>query len=196
MKNIFLFVLVFCFHISSKGQSNSDCYFLFSDDSSGVELYGYRDSEGEIIIEPMYRYGYSESFCNMAIVLNQRYEWIGINGQNQVVLFPFIYDNGPDYVEDGLFRFVEDGMIGFANLDGHKLIHAQFSFVFPFSDGYAKYFIGGERIDAKGRTREQVIAESGMEGLFDLHWTWGGNISETGYIDKKGVRFDSIPSGL
>lgn len=131
----------------------------------------------------------------MAIVLTQNHRWVGINAQGKVLLEPFIYDNGPDYVREGLFRFVENKKIGFANLNGQKIIPAQYSFVEPFEQGYARYYIGGERIYENGKAHSQIIAQSGTKGLTDLHWSWGGKISETGYINKKGRRFKKLPNG-
>ncbi|WP_133943897.1 WG repeat-containing protein [Epilithonimonas xixisoli] len=84
--------------------------------------------------------------------------------------------------------------MGFANLNGQKIIPAQYSFVTPFNQGYAQYYIGGEKIYENGKTHKQIIAQSGTNGLIDLHWNWGGNITETGYINKKGQRFKDLPS--
>ena len=80
----------------------------------------------------------------MAIVLKSG-EWVGIDRNEQVLLVPFIFDNGPDYVEDGLFRFVENNKIGFANLNGQKIILPQFDFATPFENGLSEYALGGHR---------------------------------------------------
>lgn len=48
------------------------------------------------------------------------------------------FDNGPDYVEDGLFRMVRDGKIGYANPQGVIVIEPQYSCAYPFEDGKAK----------------------------------------------------------
>lgn len=65
--------------------------------------------------------------------------WVAINRRKQVLYTPFIYDNGPDYVHEGLLRFVENGKMGFVNEAGKKVIKAQFDFVFPFEDGWARF---------------------------------------------------------
>lgn len=170
----------------------TSCYELFTDTLSGQELYGYMYN-GKIKIKAKYISTYSDSLCNMAIVLDKEKGWLGIDKNDNTILVPYIYDNGPDYAEEGLFRFVENEKMGFATLDGQKIISAQFDFVTPFSDGYAEYSIGGERIYENGKTQKQIIDESGYEGLIDLHWTWGGKIAETGYINKKGQRFKEKP---
>jgi len=45
-----------------------------------------------------------------------------------------------------------------------------------------------------GKTHSQIIAQSGTQGLIDLHWSWGGKITETGYINKKGQRLKKLPN--
>ena len=43
----------------------------------------------------------------MAIVLDSKEGWTGISKNGSIILRPYIYDNGPDYVEEGLFRYTE-----------------------------------------------------------------------------------------
>lgn len=195
MNRLFSLAIIFLtFVVQSCGQTNSvtSCYELFTDTLSGQELYGYKYN-GKVQIEAKYISTYSDSLCNMAIVLDREKGWLGVDKNNKTILIPYIYDNGPDYVEDGLFRFVENEKLGFANLEGEKIIPAQFDFVTPFSNGYAQYFIGGERIYENGKTQKQIIDESGYGGLIDLHWSWGGNITETGYVNKRGQRLKEKP---
>lgn len=65
--------------------------------------------------------------------------WVAINRKKEILYKPFVYDNGPDYVHEGLLRFVENGKMGFVNEAGKKVIKAQFDFVFPFEDGWARF---------------------------------------------------------
>lgn len=48
------------------------------------------------------------------------------------------FDNGPDYVEDGLFRIVKDSLIGYADENGEIVIEPQFQCAYPFEDGKAQ----------------------------------------------------------
>lgn len=51
----------------------------------------------------------------------------------------FQYDNGDDYVRDGLYRIVDErGRIGYADEKGNTVITPRFSFGFPFENGKAK----------------------------------------------------------
>lgn len=188
--------LLLLFSNQSFGQKNKtrDCldpYIIRT--TSGNALIGYKTSKGKIIIKPKYLSGSSDTVCRkMIIVENSEREFVGINRNDSIILRPYIYENGPDYEWEGLFRFVENGKIGFANLDGEKIIRAKYDFATPFSEGISEYSIGGEKIYENGKTEKQIIKESGYVGLVDLHWTWGGDIIEIGYITKYGKEFEKV----
>jgi len=68
---------------------------------------------------------------------------------------PFIYDNGPDAVVEGVYRIIdEEGMMGFANVKGQVVIKPQFAFVFPFKNGVAKATYYGKRKEVAGSKGE------------------------------------------
>ena len=49
------------------------------------------------------------------------------------------FDNGPDYVGEGVFRIIENNKIGFADArTGKIVIPPQFDCAFPFENGTAK----------------------------------------------------------
>lgn len=186
----FLFITLFISIIFCTAQNRNECYRIFSDSASGTALYGYKTHNNVIKIPAKFISDYSDELCKMAIVLDSKEGWIGISKNKGIILRPYIYDNGPDYVEEGLFRYTEGKKIGFANLSGEKIISAQFDFVTPFKDGLAEYSIGGERIYDNGKTASQIAREGGS--LTDVHWNWGGNVTKSGYINKAGQRFKKI----
>lgn len=147
-----------------------DYWLSYTDTSSGAELYGYKRRDGSIAIRAKYPMQGTDTFYAMAIVFDQG--WKGIDRDEKTILIPLIYDNGPDYVEEGLFRFVENNKIGFADPDGKKIIAAQYDFATPFSDGLAEYTLGGH-----------LEYEKGGE-----HSWWTGGY-EQGYINKAGMEF-------
>lgn len=55
---------------------------------------------------------------------------------------PFLYDNGADYFQEGVRRFVKNGKMGFADRNGTTVIEATHDFVFPFNYGYASFCDG------------------------------------------------------
>lgn len=85
---------------------------------------------------------------------------------------PFHFDNGDDYVVDGMYRIVdEQGRIGYADENGRTVITPRFKCAFPFENGKAK------------------VADSGEKRRYDAeHWYWDS--SDWYYIDKTGRKID------
>ena len=107
----------------------------------------------------------NDTFYNFALVADDR-GWVGIDRNDSIILRPFIFDNEPDDAREAMFRFEENGKMGFANLNGIKVIPAVFDFVEPFKNGYAAFNTGGYK-EAKGE-----------------HWFWRGGL--WGFINKNG----------
>lgn len=65
---------------------------------------------------------------------------------------PQFFDNGPDYWQDGVRRFVENGQIGFVDKSSKKIIKAKFDFADQFNYGYTIAYTGGwkKKYDAGG----------------------------------------------
>ena len=56
---------------------------------------------------------------------------ICINDAGKELFYVFKYDNGPDYIQEGLFRIMnEDGLVGFADSLGNVIIEPQFKFAY------------------------------------------------------------------
>src|SRR4030042_3954650 len=53
------------------------------------------------------------------------------------IIFPF--DNGPDYISEGMFRIMENALIGFASELGDIVIEPRFNAVYPFHNGLAAF---------------------------------------------------------
>lgn len=187
---IFLFGIASSFTFAQKVQQKNDYLISYSVKQDIGALFGYKHRNGKIAIEAQFSSINTDTLYNMGIVLKD-WQWVGIDRKEKVILIPFIYDNGPDYVEEGLFRFVENVKIGFADLDGNKIIPAQYSFATFFKDGIADYYIGGDRIYENGKSRKQNI-EDGTLRDGDVHWTWGGNVTENGYLNQFGQRFKEV----
>lgn len=134
---------------------------------------GYKNRSGKIVIPAQFLTGYGVDTLYDRIFVLGKGGVQGIDRTGKVILVPFIYDNGPDDIEEGLFRFVENGKIGFANANWKKVIPAAFDFVEPFKNGIAKYTLGGHKV---------------MDGE---HWFWSGGY-EGGYINHSGERFKKV----
>lgn len=89
----------------------------------------------------------------------------------------FAIDNGPDYPSEGLFRIIDEGMVGYANNRGEIVIKPQFSAAHPFRNGLAAYCEGC------------VIVDEGE------HKAWKNG--KWGFVDTRGnrvipVQYDKI----
>ena len=164
----FILLLIFSlFQLISSGQKTGADYLVsFSDNSSGKDLYGFKTVKGKIIIQPSYIHVSTEKMYSIAFVVFNDH-WVAINRNDSILLTPFIFDNGPDYVKEGLFRYVENNKMGFANLKGQKIIAAMFDFATPFKNGLASFNVGGH-----------------TENDGEEHSIWAGGL--WGFIDKKG----------
>lgn len=175
LKRLFLIQMSLWF-VTTLGfaQKTGDYLVSYTVENKDGELTGYKNRNGKVIIPAKFIAVMTEKFDKMAIVL-QNYKWVGIDRNEKVMLKPFIYDNGPDYVQEGLFRFEENGKMGFADLNGVKVVAARFDFVEPFSNGLARYLVGGKMVPDK----------SGE------HSTWEGETG-SGFINQYGQDFSEV----
>jgi hypothetical protein len=173
MKNLLVFSL--SISLFACNTPKEDYLLAYSDNSSGEVLRGYKSQNGEIVIKAKYTIA-PDTLSKMAIVLlvkDKKWEFLGIDQAENVLLKPYVFDNGPDYLQEGLFRFVENNKIGFANADGQKIIPAKYDFATPFENGKAEFYIGGHSV---------------TDGE---HSTWEGS-TKKGFLNKNGQEFDTL----
>ena len=139
MKNyifgMLLLSLVYC------QQKEQTLIKFYSEGFNGSDtLAGYLNLEGDTIIPAgKYVHCFTDTINTFGMVMEKGTgKIIGID-QNATALFEvFKYDNGPDYVQNGLFRIIKNGKIGYANLDGEIIIEARFDCAYPFEENVAK----------------------------------------------------------
>ena len=126
-----------CLTGSAFGQSSKDYLRLVVD--TAKDAYAYVNARGDTII-PFGRYFicYTNKFYKWAIVSSEDKGLIGIDRKENVLFNVFIFDNGPDYPSNGLFRIVKDGKIGYADLNGQIVIQPQYDCAYPFKNGKAE----------------------------------------------------------
>ena len=118
------------------------------------DYFVYVNSEGDTII-PYKKYvtSYTDTITTFGIVGTNR-KLIGINQQGEELYEVYFYDNGPDYVSEGLFRIIQNGKIGYADKKGKIVIQPQFKCASPFNNGKAKVtFKCTKEKDVYGHTR-------------------------------------------
>lgn len=135
------------------------------------EVFGYVDQKGDIIIPyGQFAHSFSDTILTYGVVAERSGDLIGINQKGQRLYEVFLFDNGPDYLEDGLFRILRNGKIGYADATGKIAIVPQFACAHPFSGGRAKVALDCS-VEKDG---EHVVTESD---------SWF-------YIDKKGDKIE------
>jgi hypothetical protein len=126
------------------------------------EKWGYRDASGKVAISPHFSVANDFSPEGIAAVVDET-GWVFIDAQGNILIRPFIVDNGPDYFQEGLARFVACGKFGFFNPRGQVVIQPHFDFALPFSEGLAAYCIGC----LMKREGEHNFVEGGRWGYMD-----------------------------
>jgi hypothetical protein len=107
--------------------------------------WGYKNKTGRIIIEAKFQVANPFNRYGIATVVDD-HGWVYINRNGEYLLRPYVIDNGPDYISEGLIRFVVNRKIGFMNEYGVQVIPATFDFVSPFSEGLAAFCTGCSEI--------------------------------------------------
>jgi hypothetical protein len=124
--------------------------------------FGYRDRHGIVVIQP--RYDLAQEFLagGIAAVVDGS-GWAYINIKGEVVVRPFLFDNGPDPFREGLARFKVGAKLGFFDDAGRIAIRPQFDFAFPFSEGLAAFCAGCR----ERREGEHARMEGGKWGFIN-----------------------------
>ena len=147
-----------------------DTGYWVSYTDEATDRQGYKNQDGKVVISPgKYSYCFTDTFKIFAIVASPDSGLIAIDRQENILYNVFLFDNGPDYPADGLFRILAHHKIGYADAStGNIVIRPQYDCAYPFEDGVAKVGIGCVTVPDGEHSR----------------WT-GGNWF---YIDKKGER--------
>lgn len=83
------------------------------------------------------------------------------NGNELFVIFPF--DNGPDYISEGMFRIIDGDKIGFADVMGNVIINPRFNAALPFRYELAAFCVGCVTV----KDGEHTIWENGKWGFIN-----------------------------
>lgn len=103
---------------------------------SRTSLYAYFDEKGNKILGDYYA-AYTDTITEYGIVADPRFVLIDKKGKHIYEIYAF--DNGPDYVSEGIYRITENGKIGYVDsLTSKVLIAPQFACAYPFENGKAK----------------------------------------------------------
>ncbi|UOO92523.1 MULTISPECIES: hypothetical protein [Vitreoscilla] len=108
------------------------------------------------------KYSQNHAVLNMFEFRGQ--QKVAINAQGRVVYHLYWYDNGPDYVEDGLVRIRNaQGLIGYADAQtGQIVIAPQYFCAQPFENGKALVGVTGRLEQEDGWDGEICVPEPAL----------------------------------
>ena len=111
----------------------------------------YLNEQGDTIVPyGKYKFCQTDTIRDIGFVYEnkQNARIVCIDNQGKELFYVFKYDNGPDYIHEGLFRIMdENGLIGFADSLGNIVIKPQFKFATPFENGKAQTTTSGKADD-------------------------------------------------
>jgi len=122
---------------------SADTLYSFSSDENATEMScGYKNNKGDTII-PLGKYMqcFTDTFIHFAIVYDKKNDaskMIAINRKDEIIFDIYYYDNGPDYISEGLFRIKRNGKIGYANEQGEIVIDPIYECANAFENNKAK----------------------------------------------------------
>jgi hypothetical protein len=119
--------------ITAKDTLQTQTLFAFEKDGR----YGYKDAKGKEMLTPKYMEVFTDTFDHRIALVADSVEGImAIDRKGKKLFTPFIFDNGPDYVSEGVFRYTDKNKMGFASMDS-IVLPAKYDFVTPFHEGLA-----------------------------------------------------------
>ena len=154
--SLLIFVVFWSCSNGQKNEENTKEYSNIENSTSGKSLYrvsenteyelgmefGYVNKAGDTIVPfGKYSYSFTDTISNFGIVGGTKIsalELVAIDRKGNKLFEVYRFDNGPDYLQEGLFRILRNGKIGFANANGEIIIKPQFQCASPFENGKAK----------------------------------------------------------
>jgi hypothetical protein len=155
-------------------------------DSTTVTRFGYIDSQGKVVIQPIYNtaYHFSEGLARV----NQGKASGYINTKGELVI-PYRFSKTSDFSEGlAAVSLTVGGKYGFIDTSGKFVISPRFDYVYPFSDGAAAVMLNGKYgyIDKTGKyilAPQLTMAQPFSEGLAFVERN-----GVSFYINKKGEK--------
>src|SRR5690606_28017265 len=109
-----------------------------------------------------------------------------INKKEEILFQVYPFDNGPDYLSEGLFRILdEEGRIGFANMDGEVVISPRYAYIDAFKGGLAS-FCDGCKKKTYISNKDNPIRLEGDQYQFEGEEIIIDSRRKYGFINQKG----------
>ena len=190
--NIIITILLVFISMNMYAQDNKLYIYYYPNFEAVDATLGYVDSSGKVIIPAgKYHYLFTDVFDKIAFVLLKDKKGVYAIDRSEKVLFQVCsFELGPDIISNGLFRIIENGKIGFANMNGKIVIKPNWGFIFPFQEnGLAIFcekgnwiwidkehrkFSGGKwgAMDTKGNIVIPAMYDDGKENYLKKDGKW------------------------
>ena len=190
--NIIITILLVFISMNMYAQDNKLYIYYYPNFEAVDATLGYVDSSGKVIIPAgKYPYLFTDVFDKIAFVLLKDKKGVYAIGRSEKVLFQVCrFELGPDIRSNGLFRIIENGKIGFANMNGKIVIKPNWGFIFTFQEnGLAIFcekgnwiwidkehrkFSGGKwgAMDTKGNIVIPAMYDDGKENYLKKDGKW------------------------
>ena len=131
------------------------------------DTYGYENNLGDTIV-PYGKYMCHIPYRTLGFISKpQEKDIVAISPSGKELFKVYQYDNGPDYLSEGVFRMIgNNNKMGFADTTGHIVIPPRFDFVTPLKNGHAFFNTGGRCIPID-TSREYHIISGGHWGVIN-----------------------------
>lgn len=143
LKN-FLFL---CFPLFFYAQQDRKVFYHVENDS----MISYVDQNNQYIIKPFLAPDYKidreidkkEIDGNYFFITPRGKKEYAVDKNGEFLFYPYYYDNGPDDLQEGLFRITDkNNKVGFANAKGEIIIKPKYDFASSFTMGFTSYCNG------------------------------------------------------
>ncbi len=103
---------------------------------------GYKTIMGHVVIpKGKYMHCFTDTFRTFAYVSDPmltKGKIVAISRSEKILFEAYMFDNGPDWLKEGLFRIIRNGKIGYANSTGEVVIEPKYKCAGQFENGIAK----------------------------------------------------------
>lgn len=150
-----------------------------------IQECGYINENRDTIV-PFGKYSncYTDTIKTIGFVSKHKNGIFAINKMDSILFKVYPFDNGPDYMQCGVFRILDNNdLIGFADINGNIIIKPKYANIFAFSEGLAIFSTGTITGAYKSIAEESVNIR---ELLIPKDIRQEEQKYKCGYIDLKG----------
>lgn len=145
---------------------------------NGENVFSYINNEGKVIIPyGKYDISYTDTIKTIGFVLKSK-NIVAVNNKGKELFNVFVFDNGPDYPINNIFRIIRKDKMGLADMKGNIIFKPKYDFIRLLPNGYGVFNIGGKTKKLSNSDYSEFIG--GKWGIID----YGGKVIFPAIFDK------------